>query len=95
VYNLQPLESIEISTSVSTYESDNFNDELLAAIGSLTAVEDFVEIGAVSLRLGKSGGGNVRTSIELRLWYNSFCNFTLASLSKVTMFASNNARTGR
>lgn len=44
-----------------------------------TAIGLLVVMGPVSLRLGKSGGGDERTSIELRLWYNSFCNFTLAS----------------
>lgn len=36
-------------------------------------------MGTDFLRLGKSGGKDGRTSIELRLWYNSLCNLTLAS----------------
>lgn len=68
--------------SVSTNESDSLEEAALAAMGALaTAIVFPVEIGAVSLRLGKSGGGggDERTSMELKLWYNSFCNLILAS----------------
>lgn len=73
--DLQSLPSYEISISVSTNESDSFDDTALAAIGGLdtamgelaTAIGLLVAIGAVNFRFGKSGGGNARTSIELRL----------------------------
>lgn len=62
--HLHSPESKERSISVSTKESDNLVD---------------VVLGTVFFRRGSSGGGIERTSIELKLWYNSFCSFTLAS----------------
>lgn len=66
---LHSNESEEISKSVSTRESDNFDEDTL---------DDF------AFRLGNPGGA--RTSIELRLWYNSFCNLAFASWSKVRIY---------
>jgi hypothetical protein len=43
-------------------------------------------MGTDFLRLGNSGGGDERTSIVLRLWYNSFCSLTLASWSRVRIW---------
>lgn len=85
---LHSVKSVEISMSVSTYESENFSDDWLGTFGT-------VGIGAVAFLFGKSGGDDAMYFMELKLWYNSFCNLPLASLSKVTISASNKASTGR